>query len=382
MSKSPKTSEKISQNNLVSKFREALDNMDKNLEEISAGGKKVFGYFCSYTPIEIIHAAGFLPIRIMGGTGRVEHADSLTPNFICPYIRQATERALKGQYDYLSGVIEGYTCDVVCGAVNVWEDNFKGELYHTIPLPYNDYPEDRVFFKAVINELIEKLGAIGGVVTEDSIAESLTLYAKIRKSILQLVDLRSEGKLPLSAADFLVVVQAGFVVPPEDFLKMVQELLDLIKDSDNVELSGIPVLISGSLIEEPKVLDLLEESGGVVIADDLCTGFRNFHPASGEGETPIDKVIDRYMNRFPCPSRSRTSVRIPRFLELVKKSGAKGVVFFFQKFCSPHLADHPPLVEALKEENIPQIVIEMEETGIMEGQMRTRLEGFFEMLGD
>ena len=381
MSKPPKTSTK----NFIAPFKNAVDNMDENLKAISAGGKKVFGYFCTYTPIEIIHAAGFLPIRIMGGTGRVDHADSLTPNFICPYIRQATERALKGQYDYLSGVIEGYTCDVVCGAVNVWEDNFKGELYHTIPLPYNNYPEDRVFFKAVINELIEKLEAIGGVVTEESIAESLALYTKIRKSMLQLSDLKSEGKLPLSAADFLVVVQAGFVVPPEDFLEMVQKLSDSINDSDKVEQieqSGIPVLVSGSLIEEPKVLDLLEESGGFVVADDLCTGFRNFYPHSGEGETPLDQLIDRYINRFPCPSRSRTSVRIPKFIELIKKSGAKGVVFLLQKFCSPHLADHPPLVEALKKENIPQIIIEMEETGIMEGQMRTRLEGFFEMLSD
>lgn len=381
MSTTSNVSPKIS----LKKFRDAVDKMDENLRAISSDGKKVFGYFCTYTPIEMIHAAGFLPIRIAGGHGRVELADSLTPNFICPYVRQATERALKGQYDYLSGVIEGYTCDVVCGAVNVWEDNFKGELFHTIPLPYDDYPADREFFKAVLNELKEKLEAVGGKVSDESLDSSLTLYEKIRGIMLRFIDIRVRGNFPLSAAEFLIVVRAGFVTPPEDYLIMLEELSrDMEAIAHKTETKNnkrIPVLVSGSLIEEPRIFEILEESGGVVVADDLCTGFRNFHPERGEGKTPMDRLIDRYINRFPCPSRSRTGVRVPRFVELVKSSGARGVVFLFQKFCSPHLADHPPVVEALKREGIPQIAIEMEETGIMEGQLRTRLEGFFEMIG-
>jgi len=41
----------------------------KRLEAVSSKGKKIIGYFCTYTPIEIIHAAGFLHVRILGGTG-------------------------------------------------------------------------------------------------------------------------------------------------------------------------------------------------------------------------------------------------------------------------------------------------------------------------
>ncbi|MBN1574722.1 MAG: 2-hydroxyacyl-CoA dehydratase [Deltaproteobacteria bacterium] len=369
----------------VVRFTDAIEKMDENLKAISSGGKKVFGYFCTYTPIEMIHAAGFLPVRIAGGQGRVDNADSLTPNFICPYVRLATERALMGRYDYLSGVIEGYTCDVVCGAVNVWEDNFKGELYHTIPLPYDNYPADRDFFGAVLEELKDKLEGVGGAVTEESLEVSLDLYGKIRGMILRFMEMREKRSLPLTAAEFLTVIRAGFVTPPEDYLLMLEGLAGEIEEkgdkAETINRKGIPVLVSGSLVEEPGVLEILEESGGVVVADDLCTGFRNFHPEGGEGKTSTERLIDRYINRYPCPSRSRTGVRVPRLVELVKSSGAKGVVFLFQKFCSPHLADHPVAVEMLKKEGIPQIAIEMEETGIMEGQLRTRLEGFFEMIG-
>jgi benzoyl-CoA reductase/2-hydroxyglutaryl-CoA dehydratase subunit BcrC/BadD/HgdB len=127
-------------------------------------------------------------------------------------------------------------------------------------------------------------------------------------------------------------------------------------------------------------MEILEESGGKVVADDLCTGFRHFFPPGGEGQSPLDQLIDRYINRFPCPSRTRARNRSPLIIELIRRSGSSGVIFLFQKFCTPHLADHPIITEALRRENIHSIMIEMEETGINEGQLRTRFEGFFEML--
>jgi len=57
------------------------------------------------------------------------------------------------------------------------------------------------------------------------------------------------------------------------------------------------------------------------------------------------------------------------------------VVFLIQKFCTPHLGDHPTLKAGLRKLNIPSIMIEIEEAGTMEGQNRTRLVSFFEMLG-
>ncbi|MDD5170008.1 MAG: 2-hydroxyacyl-CoA dehydratase family protein, partial [Syntrophales bacterium] len=143
---------------------------------------------------------------------------------------------------------------------------------------------------------------------------------------------------------------------------------------------GIPVLVSGSLIERPDVLCLLEESGGMVVADDLCTGLRNFVPAYGAGADPLDRLIDRTLNRFPCPSRASAEERLPRLLQLLESSKARAVVFIFQRFCTPHLGDHPFLSAALRERQIPSMMVEMEESGTMEGQMRTRFEGFFEML--
>jgi len=366
----------------VSAFTEALNDSTERLTDLSDRGTRMLGYFCTYTPVEFIHAAGFLPVRITGGTCDAAEADNLTPNFICPYMRQALSKALRGEYRFLSGVVQAYTCDVACGLVRIWENHIAGGLFHTIPLPYNDSTDSRRYFAAALEELGAKLQHLGAPVTESALDQSLDLYSQMRGSVLDLYRMRYDGTFPLAAADFLHVVRAAFVMPPEDYLTAVNDLIEAARHAEVSATNGIPVLVSGSLIEEPRVLAILEESGGKVVADDLCTGFRHFFPADGQGSSPMDRLIDRYMNRFPCPARSRAEDRAARLAELIQRSAAKGVVFVLQKFCTPHLADHPTLVSMLKEWDMPTVMVEMEEAAINEGQLRTRLEAFFEMLGE
>jgi bcr-type benzoyl-CoA reductase subunit C len=366
----------------IQPFAEAVRDQRERLTDVASGGRKVLGYFCTYTPIELIHAAGFVPIRILGGGISVERAASLTPTFICPYLRKALERALRGEYDFLSGVIQGYTCDVACGVINIWELNVPGELYHTVPMPYQDSPEARKYFRQTLAELGEKLNGIGGRLTDEALAASLDLYGEIRRLSLELYRMRSQGRLALPAVDLLTVVQAGLVTPPEDYLPMLESFVAAAEEQPSAEVSGVPVLVSGSVIDEPRVLEILEASGARVVGDDLCTGLRAFSPPTGRGEDPIDRLMDRHFKRFPCPARMKAQERAPVLVDLVNGSRAKGVVFFLQKFCTPHLADLPVVLDALRAEGVRGLVVEMEETGLNEGQLRTRVESFVEMLGD
>ena len=367
----------------IQPFQEALHTAKQKYADEALKGKKIIGYFCTYTPVELIHAAGFLPMRLMGESRSIVRADTLVPDFICPYLRRTLEDALKGEYAFLSGVVQGYTCDAACGLINIWKENIGGEIFHQLPLPYNDNLEARNFLKSGILEFTEKLNRIGGRFSESSLEKSLELYGEIRRTMLGFYRLEYENRLPVNSAEFLSVIKAGFVMAPEEYLSALKTLESAVVNAEvQSAKTGIPVLVSGSLIEDPKVLDMLEAAGGRVAADDLCTGIRHFLPADGKGDNSLEKLVDRYVNRFPCPSRSRAVDRAPYLMDLIRKSKSKGVIFFLQKFCTPHLADLPILGETLKKANIPSLVFEMEVTGAMEGQLRTRLESFFEMIGD
>ena len=364
---------------VIEPFIKAVENRTESLRTLAGGGRPIIGYFCTYTPIEVIHAAGAVPVRIMGGGKAVWKADSLTPNFICPYMRQALEGGLDGEYDYLSGVIQGYTCDVACGLVNIWRDNVGGRLFHSVPLPYNSGPEAKEFFSSVIRELVDKLSEIGLAMTDSSLTKSLNLYAMIRRRLADFHELKMKASLPMSGADFLRLVQAGFVMPPEDYLAMLDDLRAGLKGLEP-HSAGLPVVVSGSLIEEPRILELLESCGGRVAADDLCTGLRYFDPPDPEGDDPMTRLYRRHEARFPCPSRSRAQERAVLLSGLARLTGARGVVFLFQKFCSPHLADFPVVQKYLSERGLASVSLEFEESGLNEGQMLNRLESFFEVL--
>ena len=140
-------------------------------------------------------------------------------------------------------------------------------------------------------------------------------------------------------------------------------------------------MVSGSLIEDMRVFDLLEAAGLRIIADDLCSGYRYCDPADGQGTDPVGRLIDRYMRRFPCPARSNVDERAVRVRALAVDAGARGVIFILQKFCTPHLSDLPALTAELQLNGLPTLLVELDEGGGNEGQLKTRFEAFREMIG-
>jgi len=368
-------------NQVVQPFLSTWQDCTQRLQTLQHSGQKFLGYFCTYTPIEILHAAGFAPIRLMGGAGQVEKAYNLTPDFICPYMRRCLEKALQGDYNYLSGVVQGYTCDAACGCINIWEANIEGKLYHTIPMPYNDSREARQFMMAALMDLVAHLNNIGGDFSTSNLKQSVVLFSQIREYLVQLYDQRTQGRLPLSAAELLIVVLAGFVTIPEAYLVMLKKLARMLPELPGANPHGLPVLVSGSLIESPDYLAAVEACGGRVVADDLCTGRRYLDPLDIAAYDPLEALIDRHMNRSACPTRARVRDRVKQLMVQIESSKALGVIFILQKYCTPHLADYPALSKALKDCGVPSIMIEVDETWRLSGQLQTRLEGFFEILG-
>jgi len=364
----------------IAPFVEALNHHRVRLQRMAAAGERLVGYFCTYTPVEIIHASGFVPVRVSGEPGPVAKAYAHIPDFICPFMKHTLEKAVNGEYDFLFGMVQGYTCDVACGMINIWKAKFPDHIVHTIPIPYNDTPEARSYCRSSLQELISCLETAGGSFSDAALNRSLALYVKMRRQLIDLYEGRYDGRLSLDAGDLLTIVRAGSVLPPEEFTPMLEMVRQTYLHEETEGKKGIPVLISGSLIEERSMVDAVEAAGGRIVADDLCTGWRSIYPEAGNGENAIDRIIDRILRRFPCPARSRAMSRAEELLTLLERSGARGVIFLVQKFCTPHLADIPILSEELKNKGYPVLMVEIDESFRMEGQLETRLESFFEMI--
>ncbi|HEY6097015.1 MAG TPA: 2-hydroxyacyl-CoA dehydratase family protein, partial [Candidatus Deferrimicrobium sp.] len=62
-------------------------------------GRKVIGYMPVYVPREIVHAAGMLPLGILGGGADMEviHGDAYYQSYICRIPRSTIEMAINGK---------------------------------------------------------------------------------------------------------------------------------------------------------------------------------------------------------------------------------------------------------------------------------------------
>ena len=60
-------------------------------------GRKVIGYMPIYVPREIIHAAGMLPLGIVGGGDQLEviHGDAYYQSYICRIPSSMVERGMR-----------------------------------------------------------------------------------------------------------------------------------------------------------------------------------------------------------------------------------------------------------------------------------------------
>jgi benzoyl-CoA reductase subunit C len=136
----------------------------------------------------------------------------------------------------------------------------------------------------------------------------------------------------------------------------------------------------GAVLDEPRLWGLVDELGGRVAGDDLCTGSRTFHDQVGPAGDPLAALVDYYLRRPPCPAKLQPGHDPGRTLiEGVLQQQADGVLFVLEKFCEPHAFDYALILPALDEYGIPHLLLEMEQTPSLES-LRTRLEAFLEML--
>lgn len=364
-------------------FAEIVENRAERLREYrERTGKKVFGYFCTYTPEELLHAAGILPVRLFGGTDDITQADTLMQTFVCPFVRGVLDTALKGGFDYLDGIVHAYTCDATCGLFGIWQRNIEVDFTYMYAPPYFMSEGSLKYHVRELQKLRKALEEYTGAeISNESIAESIELYNRKRLALKRMYAIRAANPTPIAGSEALEVVLAGTVMPPEDFSEMVDGYIKEALRPVGCGQDARRVYISGSELHDPEILRTIEESGATIVGDDLCTGSRGFYDLVESGGDPIEALATRYIERTPCPSRLPASRRLEFILEGMRECRADALIFVIQKFCDPHLAEHPPLSRHLKEAGIPNMIIETEHRiGPSREQIRTRVQGFLEML--
>jgi benzoyl-CoA reductase subunit C len=347
-------------------------------EEKEKKGRIVFGTICSYIPVEILHAFNILPVRLWGEDTDNERASTLLPTFICPPARNIMAMGLAGHYDFLDGMIHSYTCDSTCGLFNIWCRNLKPAFSFLLSPPYMNTDEAVVYCKAEFTALIVALEDFTGKrFSAEKLQESISLYDAARKRINAIYRANRTGSI-VRYLDLYHMNLALQVLPIETVVPFYDRYLSNIQMSPG-KGARHRIMISGSVVSDQDILGQIEALVGNIVADDTCMGYRLVREMIPTREDPLAALVHYYLHLPPCSSRADFPARKDYILKTISDFDVNAVIFLHQKFCEPHLADHPFLKNVLTEKGIPQMQLELEAEG-PSGQIQTRLEGFVEML--
>jgi bcr-type benzoyl-CoA reductase subunit C len=374
---------------LMEKFIQIADNPYAYAEKIKHDSRApLIGYFCSYVPEEIICAAGAVPFRLFGTRGDISLADAHLQSYCCSLARGGLEDALNGSLSFLEGTVFPHTCDTIQRLSDIWRLNAGFSFHADIVLPVKlDTPSAREYMTAVLRDFRDELAADLNVpITEEALAGAIDTFNGIRKHLGELYAARSKTPGLISAGNLYKITKAAMVMDRKEAAADLSVLAgDLLSSGSTAQESAAGnrkrIILSGGICNHPDIYSLMEAAGADVVWDDLCTGTRYVAgPVSRTGD-PIAAIAERYLERMVCPAKhSDNTARGRSLVETVQTHNADGVVFLFLKFCDPHAFDYPYLKQFLDEAGIPSMVLEMEERLPSEGQMKTRIESFVEMI--
>ncbi len=342
----------------------------------AAPDRKVVGYMPVYVPRELIHAAGMLPVGILGGGDQLEviHGDAYYQSYICRIPRSTIELGVTGRLDVLDGVLFPSICDVIRNLSGMWQMMFKDKYVRYFDVPQNY--EDTVGGRFYVHELEilrdDLAGLAGREITDDDLRRSIAVYNANRAAIRKLYDFRAAKPWLAPTAEVYLLVRAGMVLPVEEHTQLIDDYLVAAAEEDRPMRDNCRIVLNGVFCEQPPLglIKSIEMAGCYIVDDDFMLVTRwllDEVPTDGD---PLRNLSDGFLHHSASTAAKYEARREDKgrfLLDSVRKSAAEGVIFAAPSFCDPALLERPMQQRALLNEDVPYTAFKYAENS---GQMQ------------
>ncbi len=372
---------------LFNRFREINDTYPETqqIADFKARGGKVFGWLCTYVPEELIHAAGALPVRITGYQQETELDEANAHLYIvsCSFSRSCLQLGLKHHYSFLDGIIAGSTCDGARRLFDHWCRYVKTPFSQimSVPRKYNESTLE-LYYQEIL-DLKKNLETYLGVnITDSSLLHSIEVYNQSRRLLRRLYELRKQPDPQITGAETFEILNASFRMTKETFNSWLEQLLPTLEKSNDKHQSKARLMVVGSVLNNPAFIKSIEDQGGLVVTDELCSSVRYWYdPVVIQGdEPPLKSIARRYLTNFPCARMFPSTDRFKLITKLIQDYKVEGIVSQNIRYCVPYAHDLPLLKEHIKEMGVPVLALDIEYGTSGSGQVQTRVQALLEMI--
>ena len=363
----------------------SLDN--PYIERWKHEGGKVVGYYCTYVPVELIHAAGMLPFRMRAtGSKSTDLGDVYVSSSTCTFCRHSLDQAMRGAYGFLDGLVSLFSCDHIRRTYDVWKHG-KVELpcspfyFEFLSVPVKAEPANVRWLAGELDRFKRSLEEHFNVtITDEALARSIRLYNERRLLLRRLYEFRKRDAPPVSGAEVLEVLISATAMPAEEFNQVLRQALVELEGREGRSDYRARLLLGGVDLDDPGYVRLIEDLGGLVVADFLCFGIRDFWDMTDEDDEPLAALAKRYVSNVSCPRMIDRPGRQQFVDDLVKDYRVDGVLLQRMKYCDLWGGECAMTQWDLAKNGTPCMILEREYLMGPVGQMRTRVQAFLETI--
>ncbi|MFH1227076.1 MAG: double-cubane-cluster-containing anaerobic reductase [Planctomycetota bacterium] len=368
---------------------------DSRVKALQRFNGKIIGTYCNFVPEELIYAAGAIPIRLCAGFhDTIAAAEKVLPPDVCPLVKSSFGAVtLKLPYFNLcQSLIVPTSCDGKKKLAEILGDYLP---VWTLELPQTkniDTSLDR--WLAEIIALKKKLESFSGVkISKARLKSAIDLIHIRTEAFRRLHQIRKSEPPVISGRDVLLVIQCAFYDAPESWIEKTNLLCDELEakiktapKSNNPGPKTKRLLLTGAPLIWPnyQIINTIEESGAVVVADELCSGTRYLYDSVEVDEWTMNGMLralgTRYLYPATCPCFARADDRIDRIIQLVTEFGCRGVVYHNLRLCQNYSMEQELVKSVLADKKIPMLSLQADYSQENLGALKTRVEAFIEMI--
>lgn len=371
-------------------FGQSRKNGFLKVKQYKDAGGKVAGIFCTFTPLELLDAAGIVPVSLCGMSDEtIPAAETRLPKNLCPLIKSSYGFALsdKCPYTYFSDLIVGEsTCD---GKKKMYE--MLGELKNTyvLKLPQGLGEDALDFWTEELRRFRSYLCQQFSVeITDDALRKAAEIRNTQRRARCELLSLQKMVPAPAFGYDIYKTLDGtGFIFDRQEAIDRLNELSRSIRDgwergerpvasdAKRILVTGCPI---GGVLE--KTVKTIESCGGVVVCFENCSGIKAAYQMVDTAAPDILRAIAARYLEIGCSVMSPNVNRFSLLRSLISEYRIDGIVEIDLQACTPYSVEAYNVKRLAGELSVPYLAVETDYSTSDSGQLSTRIEAFLEML--
>ncbi len=361
--------------------------------ELKAAGRKVIGYLTALGPVEILTAAGVVPLRLKGSVSEpITKADAYMETIVCPFIRNVFDAALKGKFDYLDGMVMPHQCDSTDRTNNEWRYNLGLPYFHFLNVPHLTDDSSVDFFKSVLGVFIKSLETFTGrEITASALTSAIAAHNENRRAMRALYDLRKTNPPLISGSEMMKVLVAAMSLPVDESTSLVKSVTEEVskRPAPSGGRPGSRLMLIGDQIDDVAIPELIEAAGSRLVMDDLSIGGKIYRTDVDATPDPLTGIAERYLRKIKLPTtfvsegntyEENLEARFGHLKRSIEEFNVNAVILFVYKYCDPYGFEVPSIKGFIESAGAPVLYLEDEYSTSTRGRVKTRVEAFLEMI--